>query len=740
MNRITPIAILVLLALAGAWVLVFEVREETRFRSEEELREAASRVFHVGDVRAAAARVDRLEVARTDDTIAFERTGETWRMVKPVQGGARSDILNELVGMVLTLRKMPGDITPDEMPGGELKAYGLDRPRAVLRMSARGEGGETVYALRIGDAGTARAIYAQLAESPNVMRVDRRVVEYLLRPVNDYRETRFLRFDPKRVRSLSVDSDTSRVLLERADDLWRVTRPFSDRAAALRVQDLLKTLAGVEAKTFVTESSGDLAAYGLDRPRLRVGFTRDDGTGATALFGGPADKPVGTVYAKLEDEPTVYTVADDVIGPLTFRPEFLRDRKFAWVSPLLVTELRIEGPGRVLHLRKEGRTPAWKLLEPVKMDADGRTVENFLRLLAALEIVRFPDDDPDPAALARCGLDEGSRVRLSLTASDRGTQVYTVGRVDPVEKDLYVRRDDAGPVYTVGPDFRDMVTAPWLLFRTRVVAHVDPSAMTALTVRSPDRTVTVERIDSKNWRMTAPVNAPADAINLQNLLEYLRDLQAADLIAEKVDDLAAWGLEKPEREVRMRFEGAADRVLLVGKRVGDEGWAAKLADADLVFTLPDTFIELMERELRSRAVWKFDRRDVTALQWQKDDERIVLRSAGRRREGPLWIVVRPPGREINFMQFNAVLAALENLSVRKFESYTRTDLARCGLDKPRLTVTLVVADAPRTFSVGAPKDRDSVYAMTSDVEGVFTVPATTVKTLEAGLLFPPEAP
>jgi len=734
MSRITPIALLVLLIAAGTYVLVFEVREETRFLDEAERREAASRVFDVKDVRAAAGEVVRFTVTRKEGELVFERQGNLWRIAGPVTGPARGDILGELIGMLLALRKLPEDITPDEFPGGGLEAYGLATPRAVLRMVARtDDGAETDYGLRIGDAdGTGRSIYAQRPGRENVMRVDRRVVEHLLRPVNDYREVKFLRFDPKGVKALEVVSTQTKVSLERKNDRWMVTRPFADRAASLRMETVLGVIASIEAKTFHDDAPADLAPYGLDAPRIRIAFTRSDGSHATALIGNAAPKPVGTVYAKLEDEPIVYTVPDAVVAPLTFRAEYLRDRKLAWLSPLRVTEFHIEGPSQRLHLRKEGRQGAWKLLSPVKMDADKRTVDRFLRLVAGLEIMRFPNDAPDAPALERCGLDDASRVVLTVKSSDRPERVYAVGKVDAKNKDLYLRRGDVGSVYTVNPEFRDIVTASYLVFRTRRVARIDRNAITALTVRGPDRTVTLERIDRRTWRMTAPVNAPADAINLQNLLEYLHDLEASEFIAEKVDDLSEYGLDKPAREVRMKLADGGAKTLLIGKSVGEGGWAAKLAEGDLVFVVSNTMMELLRRELRSRAVWKFDRRDVSALRWQKGAERVVIRWTGRS-----WMVVEPDKREINPIQRDNILADLVSLSVRKFEDYTRRNLARYGLDKPRLTVTLTVKDAPKTLSIGKARDRDAVYVMTSDVEGVFTLPASTVKTIEAGLLFPP---
>jgi hypothetical protein len=89
---------------------------------------------------------------------------------------------------------------------------------------------------------------------------------------------------------------------------------------------------------------------------------------------------VGTVYAKLAAEPTVYATADNVVTQLTFDPQFLRDRHLAWVSPERVTAFTVEGPGSKLALKKDGQT--WKLEQPVKTDADGDGVDSFLRALA----------------------------------------------------------------------------------------------------------------------------------------------------------------------------------------------------------------------------------------------------------------------------------------------------------------------------------------------------------------------
>ena len=752
MNRTTPIVLLALLVLAGGWVVFFQMPADERARADARQKERENYVFDVDRSDKTADGISALAIVRPTGTLVFERIDRmSWRMTQPLRAAARADILNGLAASLLFMNKLDTDITADKVPTGGLASYGLDPPKIVVTI-ATGEGDARVeHVLHLGDTdGTRRYVYARRPDRDDVMLVHGRLLAgTLLRPASVFRDTRFMRFNQKTVTAFSVASPrTPRIDFVRKGATWHVTHPYRDRAQPIRVLKLLDTIQGIEARSFHAEKVDDLRALGLAPPRLRVAFTRNDGTKAALLIGADADDPVGTVYAKLEKEPAVYTIADVVVEPLSFEATALRSRQLDWLSAPRVSELRIEGRGRRLLMRRNARTGGWRLLAPVQMPADRERVEGLIRGIAAQEVIRFPNETPDAATLAEYGLDPSSAVVVTVKSTDRPTRVYTFGKIDPTYKDLYVRRSGGDAVYTVYPElrisglptFHAMVTGSYLTYRTRQVASIPKPLMSELMVRRPTGTFKLARLDETHWRMTRPVQAPGDVVNVGGVVALLEGLQAHTFIAEKAEPGVDYGFDKPTYEVRVGLRGTpagppTTHTLIVGKALGEIGYAAKLDDEDLVFTVSGALIEAINRELRDRTVWRFEARDTTGLRWENSGERAVLRVVKGR-----WILIEPRGRRINVPRAGNILHNLSNLRVERFETYTERDLARCGLDKPRAKVTLTVAGIDHTVFIGKPMGPYRVYAMTDDVEGVFTVPKSLADAILGGPLSAPDEP
>ena len=175
-------------------------------------------------------------------------------------------------------------------------------------------------------------------------------------------------------------------------------------------------------------------------------------------------------------------------------------------------------------------------------------------------------------------------------------------------------------------------------------------------------------------------------------------------------------------------------MLLIGKDMKGDGFAAKFKRDDLVFTVPPTLVEQLTQELRRRLVWEIKRGDVSAMVWKSPAQKVAVR-----KEEGLWKLIEPSDGTLDSVQVSRIVDVVDYIRVSRFEDYTKKDLVRYGLNTPRVTLTLTVEDVDRTLSVGRDKDKDRVYAMVSDVDVVFTLSASDVKTLLRVPLVAPEA-
>ena len=243
---------------------------------DAEAIEMESQIFKV--TKADAAKADAMAIARPTGALVLARGADgAWRLTAPVEAFARQEAAAGIVRDVLLVRRNGGEIPADRLDPKGLSVYGLDKP-AVTATVRVGEGAAArEFVLQVGNADpTGQFAYVKRPGDAGVSLVDRWVAERLARPVNEFRETRFVRFDAARLASLRVRSPAGAVELARRDGAWVVTKPYEDRADSLRVEGLLRALGGLEAAAFPAEAAGNLAPFGLDRPRVEVTLVRSE--------------------------------------------------------------------------------------------------------------------------------------------------------------------------------------------------------------------------------------------------------------------------------------------------------------------------------------------------------------------------------------------------------------------------------------------------------------------------------
>ncbi|MBD3235177.1 MAG: DUF4340 domain-containing protein [Candidatus Eisenbacteria bacterium] len=170
------------------------------------------------------ASVTALRLLRDPQLLALRRDGGAWWLVEPLEDLASVRMVRELFRALENLeirRRLPGD---------DLARYGLDPPRAVLRLQLRDGSTRT---LRIGDAAPASGdTYATWSHLPGVALIPRFVVaRFFQSELLSWRETEMLPPASAGVDSVWVILPDARIRIERQQpDVWRFLAP-ADREA-----------------------------------------------------------------------------------------------------------------------------------------------------------------------------------------------------------------------------------------------------------------------------------------------------------------------------------------------------------------------------------------------------------------------------------------------------------------------------------------------------------------------------
>ncbi len=256
--------------------------------------------------------------------------------------------------------------------------------------------------------------------------------------------------------------------------------------------------------------------------------------------------------------------------------------------------------------------------------------------------------------------------------------------------------------------------------------------VTRVEVATGDKTIALVK-SAASWSIEQPVKAPADAEAVKRALDDILD-QSTDYIMEKAPaDLSRWGLAKPTKTVAL--SGAGKRVLL---QIGNQdpaksSYFTRLAEGGKVFLVGSYALEGLTNksadDFRDKTILSIARDTIEQIRLRKDRGTITLVRAGGK-----WSLTEPARVPADEFAADGIADVLATLKGEKFVAADATDLAKYGLDKPRLIVE-VQAKGGAQYGVRIGKEAPggtAVYAARTSNGNVLEVAKSTFDTLNKG--------
>ncbi len=254
-----------------------------------------------------------------------------------------------------------------------------------------------------------------------------------------------LKIDPSAIQQVTLTrKDNAPVALDRqAADAWRITEPKPFNADSDAVSGMLSTLSSLTADRVVEDKASDLRQYGLDRPSLQVQIELKDHKERQLLFGD--DTPTGgDVYAMLQGDPKVYTIAGYNKTSVDKGVNDLRDKRLVTIAPDKVSRVDVRKKGEEIEFAriKDG----WQILKPEPSRADSFAVDEFVRTVAdaRMDLTGGSGEEKNQPAAEFA---KAAPVATIALTGDQGTQTLTV-RKD--KQDYYAQSSAVEGAYKVG--------------------------------------------------------------------------------------------------------------------------------------------------------------------------------------------------------------------------------------------------------------------------------------------------
>lgn len=440
------------------------------------------------------------------------------------------------------------------------------------------------------------------------------------------------------------------------------------------------------------------ADFGLEKPEFTVTVTVGGDKPVTHKIQLGKPDPVGGRFVRVDDGKAVGVIPAFAVPMLARAKLEFVDRTLLTFDPATLNNfLRTKGKEE-LELAPAA-TVGWDVLKPAKLKADQPLMDELADALGRLRAEKVAAFGKKEDVFKQYGL-EPPEATLTLTVGDKAEQkVLRLGRpVDPAKQDgdRYVAIEGAGPDTAVGVlpgALANKLLAAPVSFRDRtLVKFVDADK---LQLERGDRKVTFTKVNG-TWKVTAPVAADAEQAALDDLVNELGKLRAADWVADKPVDLKPFGLDKPEATWTVTNGDKVVLTLLLGKTTADGRVHVRSGTTGAIALLGAPQTAKVLAEYRVRKPWTLDAFQADTIEITRGDKTFALQ-----KRGPAWVDPAAPADMISTPAITELLGGLTALQVDRYAVDENGDPKLFGLEKPEVLLTVAFKDgSTQALAVG----------------------------------------
>ena len=747
----TTIILLIIAAIGAAYIFLYDRKQ---YRTEEWVQRQQ---MVLPDYK--IDQINKIELKNGKSSIVLESTDNVrWRMLQPLQLRADKAEVKDILSQFEFLRKI-GAIREDETASFSLKDYGLDKPQIVVNLwmkkSVILKGKEETksavskYTINIGDrlAAGQDTVYVNIEGSKDVLVVAARFLEKIDKNINDLRNKWAFEYDIDAVERIRIKSGSKEpIVCSRADQHWRVTQPVSDRGDAERIKDILNELKNLKiAKAdFVSDSVEDVVKHGLDNPRLTISVGSTGGDVQSLLLGHSLDD---RIYAKREDESSIFFVHDIVLSDLELAVNDLRDKlllRFDSIGTYGIEQIELKYPDSAMTLVKTKQYD-WMITSPTEILADRDTVREFVEKIKDLQIQQYIDDSGE--SLDKYGLgDSCVEVSVFRKIGEGETVKFMIGDSDPDGGLCYVKKDGEDAVYSVPAEkFYDVAKSGFIAFRDKLVLEFPKENAQEIIIYRNGKTFICRKNDEgpvTKWDLVSPVNMEADINSVNQIVWNLSFLMVDKIVAISAEDPGVYGLDSPGMKVSVTYEDSGKitgddevisekggltrpekritRTLLVGNKLEPEkeqsDYYAKFADEDMIFQIGWTDVRDYSVEFVTKTLFNLDASKTKSLKIKhSENEMSFLKNNDNK-----WEMVQPENKLLKGNFADRIISAMNSLKAEHIVQYSSDDLSEFELDKPLFMVTVGSDDGEDSLLVGK-EDESNYFVLSKATNFVYLV-------------------
>jgi Domain of unknown function (DUF4340) len=521
------------------------------------------------------------------------------------------------------------------------------------------------------------------------------------------------------------------VKIKTEEDAWKMVAPWQDDADAGVVDQLLDAVQNLRPEDVIADlGKGDkkrqmLKDFGLNKSKLRLKL---DGKHMPPELEFGQDTAVqGRGYVRIADEDTVYVVPNDLKNIISKTPEDFRDHRMTPFLTTLIDRAVFHVSGGEIELAKEQDN--WQLLRPIKARASNDAVVDILTKMNQTQITKFvAENKSSPGSY---GLDSPADVLTLYGEEDKKFEIEIGSAVPSSPQAVYAGLPERNTVVEVNKGFASLFNITPNDLRDRKVARLNSDLIDRVTIENSGQPKIALGREENRWRFLSPANAPANANNINRLIQEINDDEVTEFVSDTATDLAKYGLDQPKLKITFSSystentaESTAGEVVLATLEFGtsENGVTyARLEEEPYIFSIADQMVRDLPKTIfsfRSLDILDLKRDELMSVTVQKagEDPLDLIRDAKGK-----WVLEGHENRQ-NDGQIQLFLTALTGLRAAAWAGETNPEY---GFDHPSLEIKIShqAGDQKREADIkfGSANSGNQHYGICTEEEGVFLI-------------------
>ena len=280
--------------------------------------------------------------------------------------------------------------------------------------------------------------------------------------------------------------------------------------------------------------------------------------------------------------------------------------------------------------------------------------------------------------------------------------------------------------------------------RDRHLVRFETNVLDRITIDAAGKNKTVLARKNENWTIANRNNQPANADEVNRLIETLKNEQVTKFVADVASELGKYGLDKPQLQLTLSSfasENTAETksgeqpfaTIAFGKTEGEDVYA-RLGDEPFIVAVKRNLLDKIfvdPLQWQDVVIFRFKPEQVHRLSVVTDREQSITR--GPKNEWK-WVTGSGP---INQVNVQSLLNTLTSLHAVRWVGATT---AAHGFEKPQIAITFTTSPDDKSMHkllIGAPNGEGMWFGKTDERDGTFVISNPDFNALKLPIANPP---